>query len=151
MNFTNMSFYRNILRRHNTILNGNNNQLKGIARIHNLHRIGKREVVGYGLCGSTTYVDTLNCPMPAIRFQEFKPEHEVWYISFNFCFESAFYFYECLILYLSKSLYARENAATGSNSRKTIAKHCIAFRFAKRLPRCRRRPACGRDVLVQCL
>lgn len=103
MNFTNMSFYRNILRRHNTILNGNNNQLKGIARIHNLHRIGKREVVGYGLCGSTTYVDTLNCPMPAIRFQEFKPEHEVWYISFNFCFESAFYFYECLLLYFLKA------------------------------------------------
>lgn len=44
----------------------------GVAHLFNLHRIGNREVVGYGL-GSTVYVDSLFAIMPAIRFQEDTP------------------------------------------------------------------------------
>lgn len=44
----------------------------GVAHLYNLHRIGNREVVGYGL-GSTIYVDSLFAIMPAIRFQEDTP------------------------------------------------------------------------------
>lgn len=99
-----MSLYRHILMRHHIPFNANR---PGIAHIYNLHRIGKREVVGYGMCGSTKYVDSIICPMPAIRFQEFQPHHEV---------KSNCYIQECItnghLIYV-RSHYARENAVTG--------------------------------------
>jgi len=36
--------------------------------------IGKREVVGFGMNGEESYMDTLNAPFPAIRFKEETPE-----------------------------------------------------------------------------
>ena len=33
-------------------------------------RIGKREVVGYGINGGLNYADRVDYPMPAIRFRE---------------------------------------------------------------------------------
>lgn len=33
-------------------------------------KIGKREVVGYGVNGDEHYIDRLDFPMPAIRFKE---------------------------------------------------------------------------------
>lgn len=39
-------------------------------------RIGKREIVGFGLNGSPIYLDLLEYPMPAIRFREPTPEIE---------------------------------------------------------------------------
>ncbi|XP_011299463.1 cytochrome c oxidase subunit 4 isoform 1, mitochondrial-like [Fopius arisanus] len=37
-------------------------------------KIGKREVVGYGLNGEEAYLDLEECPMPAIRFKEITPD-----------------------------------------------------------------------------
>lgn len=48
----------------------------GVAHLYTLHKIGNREIVGYGL-GPSVYVDSLNVPMPAIRFQEDSPKVQV--------------------------------------------------------------------------
>jgi len=37
---------------------------------HGRAKIGKREVVGFGLNGEYSYIDTMDVPMPAIRFRE---------------------------------------------------------------------------------
>lgn len=37
-------------------------------------KVGKREVVGYGVNGLPVYVDRVDYPMPAIRFKEDTPE-----------------------------------------------------------------------------
>lgn len=37
---------------------------------HQLDRIGKREIVGYGYNGEPTYIDRVDFPFPAIRFRE---------------------------------------------------------------------------------
>lgn len=37
---------------------------------HGRSKIGKREVVGYGVNGEYSYIDTMDTPMPAIRFRE---------------------------------------------------------------------------------
>jgi len=37
---------------------------------HGRAKIGKREVVGYGLNGEYSYIDAMDCPAPAIRFKE---------------------------------------------------------------------------------
>lgn len=37
-------------------------------------KIGKREIVGYGVNGLPVYVDRVDYPMPAIRFKEDTPE-----------------------------------------------------------------------------
>lgn len=42
--------------------------------IHNLHRIGTREVVGYGPNGSYGYYDSVVYPMPGIRWKEETPK-----------------------------------------------------------------------------
>ena len=40
-------------------------------------KIGNREIVGFGLNGSPSYLDRLERPMPAIRFKENTPEIQV--------------------------------------------------------------------------
>lgn len=40
-------------------------------------KIGKREVVGYGLNGEEAYLDLEECPMPAIRYKEITPDLQV--------------------------------------------------------------------------
>lgn len=42
----------------------------GTKQIHHLHKIGTREVVGYGWNGQTSYADRVDYPFPAIRFRE---------------------------------------------------------------------------------
>ena len=42
--------------------------------IYGRGRIGKREVVGFGLNGSYTYADRMDFPYPAIRFKEIKDQ-----------------------------------------------------------------------------
>jgi len=37
-------------------------------------RIGKREVVGFGINGTYSYIDHVNSPFPAIRFKEDTPD-----------------------------------------------------------------------------
>lgn len=37
-------------------------------------RIGNRDVVGFGLNGSESYIDRFERPMPAIRFKENTPD-----------------------------------------------------------------------------
>jgi len=44
------------------------------AAPHPRARIGNREVVGYGINGSYSYVDHINNPFPAIRFRETTPD-----------------------------------------------------------------------------
>lgn len=46
----------------------------GAAQIHHLSKIGSREVVGYGWNGTTTYMDRLDYPFPAIRYKENTPD-----------------------------------------------------------------------------
>lgn len=46
----------------------------GSSQIHHLHKIGKREVVGYGWNGSTIYFDRVDYPFPAVRFREVTPD-----------------------------------------------------------------------------
>ena len=48
--------------------------------------IGKREVVGFGMNGSTSYLDRVDFPMPAIRYKEVTPEIQVRNDAFQFCF-----------------------------------------------------------------
>lgn len=43
---------------------------------HARTRIGKREIVGYGMNGSPIYIDLVEFPMPAIRFREPTPDIE---------------------------------------------------------------------------
>lgn len=40
-----------------------------IAHIYNMHKIGNREIVGYGR-GTTNYFDSVDSPMPAVRWKE---------------------------------------------------------------------------------
>ena len=47
------------------------------AFIHNLEKIGKREIVGHGWNGSACYADRVDYPMPSIRFREVNKEIEV--------------------------------------------------------------------------
>jgi len=41
---------------------------------HGRGKIGKREVVGFGMNGEYSYIDALDHPCPAIRFKEDTPE-----------------------------------------------------------------------------
>ncbi|THK33207.1 cytochrome c oxidase subunit 4 isoform 1, mitochondrial [Diachasma alloeum] len=41
------------------------------------YKIGKREIVGYGLNGTESYLDLEECPMPAIRYKEVTPEIQI--------------------------------------------------------------------------
>ncbi|XP_035205660.1 cytochrome c oxidase subunit 4 isoform 1, mitochondrial-like [Stegodyphus dumicola] len=50
--------------------------LKHMAAFHGRSRIGNRDVVGFGVNGSYTYVDRADYPMPAIRFRENTPESQ---------------------------------------------------------------------------
>lgn len=47
-----------------------------VAAFHGRSRIGKREVVGYGMNGEYAYIDQPEFPAPAIRYQEPTPEIE---------------------------------------------------------------------------
>ena len=40
------------------------------AQYHGRSKIGKREVVGFGINGEYSYMDAPDLPMPAIRFRE---------------------------------------------------------------------------------
>lgn len=42
----------------------------GSRAFSNAEKVGKREVVGYGVNGMPVYVDRVDYPMPAIRFRE---------------------------------------------------------------------------------
>lgn len=48
-------------------------KLGSIAHIYNLHKIGNRDIVGYGR-GSTNYMDTILTPMPSVRWKENHPD-----------------------------------------------------------------------------
>jgi len=48
--------------------------LQQIAWQSGRSKIGKREVVGYGMNGEYSYIDHINNPMPAIRFKEDTPD-----------------------------------------------------------------------------
>nr|ABR23456.1 cytochrome c oxidase polyprotein IV [Ornithodoros parkeri] len=45
-------------------------QIQPVAAYHGRQRIGKREVVGFGMNGEYTYYDRPDFPMPAIRYKE---------------------------------------------------------------------------------
>lgn len=42
----------------------------GARAFSHAERVGKREIVGYGVNGLPVYVDRVDYPMPAIRFKE---------------------------------------------------------------------------------
>lgn len=42
----------------------------GARSVSYAEKIGKREIVGYGVNGLPVYVDRVDYPMPAIRFKE---------------------------------------------------------------------------------
>lgn len=45
-------------------------------------KIGKREVVGYGINSQPNYIDSIDFPMPAVRFREPTPEIQVIIVHF---------------------------------------------------------------------
>lgn len=45
-----------------------------VAAASSLSKIGNREVVGFGLNGTPSYIDRVDIPMPAIRFKENTPD-----------------------------------------------------------------------------
>ncbi|XP_015915046.1 cytochrome c oxidase subunit 4 isoform 1, mitochondrial [Parasteatoda tepidariorum] len=50
------------------------NSVQSLAAFHGKSRIGDRDIVGFGMNGSYTYIDRVDYPMPAIRFRENTPE-----------------------------------------------------------------------------
>ncbi|XP_034947294.1 cytochrome c oxidase subunit 4 isoform 1, mitochondrial-like [Chelonus insularis] len=44
---------------------------------HWRHKIGNREIVGYGVNGEPTYLDLFDYPFPAVRFREITPDLQV--------------------------------------------------------------------------
>lgn len=47
------------------------------AHLVDTHKIGTREIVGYGLNGTPNYVDRVDFPMPAVRFRPETPDIKV--------------------------------------------------------------------------
>lgn len=51
-------------------------RIQPVAAFHGRARIGKREVVGFGMNGEHMYIDRPDFPMPAVRYKEPSPDIE---------------------------------------------------------------------------
>lgn len=102
--------------------------------------IGKREVVGFGMNGSPSYLDRVDFPMPAIRYKEVTPEIQVRFEKLPFPTEdSQFPAIRC---------FERRRRVTGTSSPLRRRKLCTGPLFARPLPRSRHQPASGRPLLA---
>jgi len=51
--------------------------MQQVCCVTNRSKIGTREVVGWGVNGEYSYIDSLTVPLPAIRYKENTPDVEV--------------------------------------------------------------------------
>lgn len=97
----------------------------GAAQIHNVSKIGNREVVGYGWNGQVSYADRLDYPFPGIRFKENTPDVLVSsFIIFPGLKHST------LMLFISR-LFVKRKRVIGKSCPSKKRKHSIVLHSVK--------------------